>query len=53
MASIAPTKQRAIPMQPRDPRLFELLVHDYPLTTAWAGLVMYVSLILAVLEAVS
>jgi hypothetical protein len=39
-------------MPPRDPRLLEL-VHDYPLTTAWALVVMYVSLVLAVVEAVA
>lgn len=51
-STAAPTKQRAIPMPPRDPRLLEL-VQDYPLTTAWALFIMYVSLVLAVVEALS
>lgn len=39
-------------MPRRDPRIFEV-VHDYPLTTAWAFLALYVTLILAVVEGLS
>lgn len=52
MASTAPTRQRATPMPRRDPRLLEV-VHDYPMTIIYLLLVAWVTLILAVVEALS